>query len=33
MERQLKKEGIKVKNDKIVDFEKYYWNPVKELGF
>ncbi len=33
MERLLKKEGIKVKNDKIIDFEKYYWDPVKELGF
>src|ERR1700752_4665358 len=33
MEKQLKKEGIKVKNDKIVDFEKYYWDPIKELGF
>ena len=33
MERFLKKEGIKVKNDKIVDFEKYYWDPVNELGF
>ena len=33
MEKLLKKEGIKVKNDKIVDFEKHYWDPVKELGF
>ena len=33
MEKLLKKEGIKVKNDKIVEFEKYYWDPVKELGF
>ena len=33
MEKSLKKEGIKVKNDRIVDFEKYYWDPVKELGF
>ena len=33
MEKLLRKEGIKVKNDKIVDFEKYYWDPVKELGF
>lgn len=33
MEKLLKKEGIKVKNDKIVDFEKYYWDPLKELGF
>ena len=33
MEKALKKEGIKVKNDKIIDFEKHFWNPVKELGF
>lgn len=33
MEKELKKEGIRVKNDKIVDFEKYFWDPVKELGF
>jgi len=33
MEKLLKKEGIKVKNDKIVDFEKHYWDPIKELGF
>ena len=33
MERSLKKEGIKVKNDKIVDFEKHFWDPLKELGF
>ena len=33
MEKQLKKEGIRVKNDKIIDFEKYFWDPVKELGF
>lgn len=33
MEKALRKEGIKVKNDKIVDFEKHFWDPVKELGF
>jgi methylated-DNA-protein-cysteine methyltransferase-like protein len=33
MEKLLKKEGIKVKNDKIVDFDKHFWDPVKELGF
>jgi len=33
MEKSLKNEGIKVKNDKIVDFEKHFWNPIKELGF
>ena len=33
MEKQLRKEGIKVKNDKIIDLEKHFWDPVKELGF
>ena len=33
MENLLKKEGIKVKNDKIVDFEKLFWDPTTELGF
>lgn len=33
MEKMLKKEGIKVKNDQVQDFEKVFWDPVKELGF
>jgi len=33
MEELLKKEGIKVKNDKIVDFDKLFWDPVTEIGF
>ncbi|MBS1620030.1 MAG: MGMT family protein [Bacteroidetes bacterium] len=32
MEKMLKKEGIKVRNDTIVDFEKLFWDPVKEFG-
>jgi methylated-DNA-protein-cysteine methyltransferase-like protein len=31
MEELLKKEGIKVKNDKIVEFEKIFWDPASEL--
>lgn len=31
MEKLLAREGIKVKNDKIVDFEKLFWNPAEEL--
>jgi len=31
MEKLLKKEGIKVKNDTIVDFAKLFWDPAKEL--
>ncbi|HEY6502708.1 MAG TPA: MGMT family protein [Chitinophagaceae bacterium] len=33
MEKRLRKEGIKVKNDTVVDFEKLFWNPAEELGF
>lgn len=32
MEELLKKEKIKVVNDKIVDFEKLYWDPTLELA-
>ncbi len=31
MQKLLEKEGIKVKNDKIVNFEKYFWDPAVEL--
>lgn len=33
MEKLLKKEGIKVKNDQVQDFAKHFWDPVKELSF
>lgn len=33
MEKLLKKEGIKVKDDQVQDFQKVFWNPVEELGF
>lgn len=31
MEALLKKEGIKVKNDQVVDFQRLFWDPAKEL--
>ena len=31
MQDLLEKEGIKVVDDKIVDFQKHYWEPMKEL--
>ncbi|MEP6673576.1 MAG: MGMT family protein [Ferruginibacter sp.] len=31
MEILLKKDGVAVKDDKVVDFEKRFWDPVKEL--
>jgi methylated-DNA-protein-cysteine methyltransferase related protein len=32
MEELLKKEKIKVEDDQIVDFEKKFWDPAKELS-
>lgn len=31
MAELLEKEGIKVVNDKIKNFDKFYWDPIKEL--
>lgn len=31
MEEQLQKEGVKVVNDKVVDFKKIFWNPEEEF--
>jgi len=31
MEKLLKKEGVKVKNDQVVDFKDLFWDPAKEL--
>ena len=32
MQRLLENEGLEVKNDQIIDFEKYFWDPSKELN-
>lgn len=32
MQYRLEKEGLKVKNDAIVDFRKFFWDPYTELG-
>ncbi len=32
MEELLKKDGVAVKNDTVVDFEKRYWDPSTELS-
>lgn len=32
MQELLEKEGVKVINDTVQDFEKRFWDPVKELG-
>lgn len=31
MQELLEKEGILVKEDKVVDFEKLFWNPSEEI--
>jgi methylated-DNA-protein-cysteine methyltransferase-like protein len=33
MEKLLKKEGVKVKNDQVQDFTTVFWDPLEELGF
>ena len=32
MESLLKKEGILVRDETIINFEKHFWDPAKELG-
>jgi len=32
MQQLLESEGIEVVDDQIADFEKYFWNPGKELA-
>jgi len=32
MQELLEKEGVKVIDDTVIDFEKRFWDPVKELG-
>ena len=31
MKEELEKEGLSIKEDSIVDFNKYLWDPTKEL--
>jgi len=33
MEELLAKEKIKVQNETVLDFEKLFWDPAKELKF
>jgi methylated-DNA-protein-cysteine methyltransferase-like protein len=32
MEELLKKDGVEVKNETVVDFKKIFWDPAEELG-
>ena len=33
MQKRLEKEGVKVRKDQVVDFDKKFWDPSRELGF
>jgi len=33
MEQMLKSEGVQVKDDKVVDFKKVFWDPAVELKY
>ena len=33
MQELLEKDGVNVENNTVVDFEKRFWDPAKELGF
>ena len=32
MQELLEKEGIKIKDDQVQEFQKKFWDPIKELG-
>jgi methylated-DNA-protein-cysteine methyltransferase-like protein len=32
MQQLLESEGIEVMDDQVVDFEKHFWSPIKELS-
>ncbi|NND95526.1 MAG: MGMT family protein [Flavobacteriales bacterium] len=32
MQERLEAEGLTLENDKIIDFDKYFWHPMKELS-
>ncbi|ARS36284.1 MGMT family protein [Pontibacter actiniarum] len=31
MQERLEQEGVRVENDKVVDFDRLFWDPAKEL--
>jgi methylated-DNA-protein-cysteine methyltransferase-like protein len=33
MEELLKKDGVSVKDETVIDFEKRFWDPLKEISF
>jgi methylated-DNA-protein-cysteine methyltransferase-like protein len=33
MQELLEKEGVKIKDDQVVELQKHFWDPMKELSF
>ncbi|XOV91926.1 MAG: MGMT family protein [Bacteroidota bacterium] len=33
MQELLEKEGISIRNNQVIDFDKHFWDPTKELSF
>src|SRR5215203_6193947 len=33
MQELLEKEGVKIKDNQVIDFQERFWDPIKELGF
>ena len=33
MQELLEKEGVVIKDDQVVNLQKHFWDPVKELSF
>ena len=33
MQKLLEAEGVEVENDRVVDFDRLFWDPAYELGF
>jgi methylated-DNA-protein-cysteine methyltransferase-like protein len=33
MQELLEADGVRVENDQVLDFERVFWDPEKELGF
>lgn len=33
MQQLLESEGLEVQDNRVMDFQKFFWNPAKELGF
>ena len=33
MQELLEKEGVKIKDNQVIDFQKKFWDPIKELGW